>query len=204
MPIPSLILCLVTDLTRAGGITPLLDSISRAITGGVNLVQVRAHELDEAAFASLASDIAETARGRAMVTVNGPVAAALVARADGIHLPENAPRPDLPAEVSLLTGRSVHSVESARRAEAEGADYIILGTVFPSASHPGGPTGGLSLVSGAARAVSIPVIGIGGITAENAAEVISAGASGIAVISAIIGQYDPEAAARGLARAIGL
>ena len=168
------------------------------------MVEVRAHELDAQGMASLAAKITQTARGRATVVVNGPVSAATEAGADGIHMPENAPWPDLSAAPGLITGRSVHGVEAARRAEAEGADYVILGTVFPSASHPGGPTGGLKLVADAARAVSIPVIGIGGITAENAAEVISAGASGIAVISAIIEQHDPEAAARGLARAIGL
>jgi thiamine-phosphate pyrophosphorylase len=102
----------------------------------------------------------------------------------------------------LLIGRSVHDLAAARRAEAEGVDYLLLGTIYPSRSHPGGRTGGPVLVSAVCGAVDRPVIAIGGITAENAGEVMRAGAAGVAVISAILGADDPEAAAAALARVV--
>jgi thiamine-phosphate diphosphorylase len=79
---------------------------------------------------------------------------------------------------------------------------LVLGTVFPSASHPGGPTIGLEGVRDVCAAVNVPVIGIGGITAHNAGDVIRAGASGVAVISAIFDAPDPRAAAAELRAAI--
>jgi len=96
----------------------------------------------------------------------------------------------------------VHSVAAARQAEDEGADMVIAGTVFASKSHPGGATIGIDGLRAICEAVSIPVIGIGGITAENAGDVIRAGAKGVAVISAIVDAVDPRAAATALRRAI--
>ncbi|MGE3599255.1 MAG: thiamine phosphate synthase, partial [Dehalococcoidia bacterium] len=104
--------------------------------------------------------------------------------------------------LGLLRSRAAHGVEAARRAEAEGADWIVLGTIYRSRSHPGGATGGLDLVTQVSETVRVPVIAIGGITSENAGAAISAGASGIAVISAILGAEDPRAAAAAMAEAI--
>jgi thiamine monophosphate synthase len=97
-----------------------------------------------------------------------------------------------------LVGRSVHSISAALKAQEDGADFLVLGTVFPSLSHPGGPAGGLKLVEDVTTIVDVPVIGIGGITPENAGQVVSAGAAGVAVIRAILGDPDPEGAARRL------
>jgi thiamine-phosphate pyrophosphorylase len=97
---------------------------------------------------------------------------------------------------------SVHSIEAALQAERDGADMLVLGTVFPSTSHPAGTTIGLAGVREVCAAVSIPVIGIGGITAQNAGDVIRAGASGVAVISAIFDAPDPRVAAAELRAAI--
>jgi thiamine-phosphate diphosphorylase len=103
---------------------------------------------------------------------------------------------------AIVLSHSVHSLEAALQAERDGADMLVLGTVFPSASHPGGPTIGLEGVREICAAVKIPVIGIGGITAQNAGDVIRAGASGVAVISAIFDAPDPRAAAAELRAAI--
>jgi thiamine-phosphate pyrophosphorylase len=103
---------------------------------------------------------------------------------------------------SLLFSRAVHSVEAARRAEVEGVDFVVLGTIYPSRSHPGGVTGGTELVARVHEVVRVPVIGIGGITCENAGAVIRAGASGVAVISAILAAEDPRAAAAALRDAV--
>lgn len=92
----------------------------------------------------------------------------------------------------------------ARRAEASGASYLIMGTVFPSASHPGGGTIGAKTITAATKEVKIPVIGIGGITSQNASEVIKAGAAGVAVIGAIIGADNPFKAAQDLVLTVGI
>ncbi|MGH2585320.1 MAG: thiamine phosphate synthase, partial [Dehalococcoidia bacterium] len=128
---------------------------------------------------------------------------ALACEADGVHLAGGGAEigeSDLPP--TLLLGRSVHSLDAARRAEAEGADYLVLGTIFPSRSHPGVLTGGTALVAEVSRVVAVPVIAIGGIATENAGAVIEAGASGVAVISAIFAATEPRAAAAALVSVI--
>jgi thiamine-phosphate pyrophosphorylase len=89
-------------------------------------------------------------------------------------------------------------MEAARRAELEGADYLVAGPVFETSSHSGSAAAGIVLIEQITGAVSIPVIGIGGITYANAANVVRAGASGIAVISAILAAPDCGNAARKL------
>ena len=205
--LPERILCLVTDLDRAGGAVNMLCIVRDAVRGGVNMVQVRAHELDERSLATFASDVVAISRdgtGDVIVVVNGPPQIAVDSGADGVHLRERSGlvRSELP--FGLLVGRSVHSLQAAREAEVEGLDYIILGTVFPTASHPGGAAGGVGLISRVTDEVSIPVIGIGGITTENADQVIAAGAVGLAVIGAIIGADSSFEAAKALSLAAGL
>lgn len=202
--LPDRILCLVTDLERAGGEGNLLRIVDEAVRGGVNIVQVRAHELDDEALTKLASGVVESVNRRALVVVNGAPEVAVSAGADGVHLRESSKLQRGDAGSGLLIGKSVHSVESALQAQEDGADYVVLGTIFSSASHPGGQTGGTELVYAVSDRLHIPVVGIGGITTENAGDVIEAGAAGIAVIGAIIGSDDPSSAAGRLASAIGL
>ena len=199
------VLMLVTDRTLTGGIDGLIEQVSRAIEGGVNVVQLREKDLGGGELGSLADSLRSALLGRAALLLNGAPAVALAARADGVHLTEDGLSVASTKRASgnrLLVGQSVHSAESAQRAEREGADYIVLGTIYPSRSHPGGQTGGLTLVEQVTRLLRIPVIAIGGITVKNAADVIRAGADGIAVISAILGQPDPRAAARALRETI--
>jgi len=203
LPLP--ILMLVTDRALAGSSTALVAAVDAALAGGVNAVQVREKELRDHELLPLARDLRAITAGRALLLINGPPALALAVSADGVHLPEDG----LPVAAvrratrgRLLVGRSVHSVEAARAAEAEGADYLILGTIFPSRSHPGGATGGPALAGAVAHAVRVPVIGIGGIDTSNLGTVITAGAAGVAVISAILGQPDPRAAAAMLRAAL--
>lgn len=202
--LPGRILCIVTDLERAGSEAALLHTLSDAVRGGVNMVQVRAHELSRESLTKLATAVVNEIGDDAVVVVNGPSNVAVESGAAGVHLRESDTLDRQVLGTGLLVGQSVHSLESARAAQEAGADYIILGTVFPSASHPGGLTGGAELVRSVTAAITVPVIGIGGITAENAAQVIEAGASGVAVIGAIIGAQDPFGAAHALASAIQL
>ena len=109
---------------------------------------------------------------------------ALAAGAAGVNLPEQ----DIGIEFARglirrgLVGRSVHSVESARRAEVEGADFVIFGPVWRSESHPGVEPVGIEALASVAAAVRIPALAIGGVTAERIREVHAAGAQGYAAI----------------------
>jgi thiamine-phosphate pyrophosphorylase len=199
LPLP--VLMLVTNRHLAGGDDPLLDAVSEAVEGGVNIVQLREKDLDDAALWSLASKVRDAISGRAMLLVNGRLDVAAVTNADGVHLSEIAPAVSTPI-VGLL-GRSVHSLEGAQRAEAEGADYVVFGPVYETASHPGVSAAGIGALAGVVRAVRIPVIAIGGITAERVSDVMSTGAAGIAVIGAVLGSPSPREAAQQLSRGLG-
>jgi len=104
--------------------------------------------------------------------------------AAGVNLPES----DVPVAAARmllgvrLIGRSVHSIGSAQAAEREGADYVIFGPVWESASHPGTAPAGLAALTRVARSVRIPVLAIGGVTVERVAEVLASGAAGYAAI----------------------
>lgn len=202
--IPGKILCLVTDLERAGSDADLVRIVREAVSGGVNMVQVRAHELSPESLRELALAVVNEVGEDAIVIVNGSPGIAESSGAAGVHLRENSPLDRSLLRPETMVGQSAHSLKAALAAEAASADYIVLGTVFPSASHPGDATGGTKLVQEVSSKVSVPIIAIGGITVENAADVMVAGASGIAVISAIIGAPNPLDAARVLARAINL
>ncbi len=96
----------------------------------------------------------------------------------------------------MLISRAVHSIEAAVRAERDGADALVLGTVFPSASHPQGGALGLDCVRAVCNRVRTPVIAIGGVTPSAASDVLCAGARGVAAIGAFLDADDPELAAR--------
>ena len=197
-------LCLVTDRLRCNG-RRIEDVVDAAVDGGVGLVQLREKDLPAAELYALALRLRDVVGRRALLFVNDRVDIALAANADGVQLGENA----LPLEAarqivgdrvrnSLLLGRSVHSVAGALKAEAQGADLLVLGTIFPTASHPGAVAGGSRIVREVGSAVSVPFLGIGGINATNAGEVIAQGAVGAAVITAITTAEDPAAASADL------
>ena len=193
---------LVTDRTLVL-IERLPDAVDAAIRGGVDAVQLREKDLPSDVLVEIGRRLKDVTRGRAALIVNGCVAVARASDADGVHLPEAAPMPPEGERRGLLVGRSVHGLPAARMAEAEGCDYIVAGTVFPSRSHPGGAASGLELIATVRRTVRPPVLAIGGITAQNAGDAVRAGACGVAVISAILGASDPCAAALALRDALG-
>ncbi|HET8943628.1 MAG TPA: thiamine phosphate synthase [Dehalococcoidia bacterium] len=196
------LLMLVTDRCMAGGEDALVDAVAEAVEGGVNAVQLREKDLPKAELLSLSRRLREVTAGRALLLVNGPLDVALEARADGVHLPEHAPAQGGSPEPRVIVGRSVHSVDAAVRAEEEGAGYLVVGPVFETASHPEAQAGGLEIIRKVVSATRVPVLGIGGITSKNAADVMRAGASGVAVISAILGADFPGVAARELRDAV--
>ena len=170
------------------------------------MVQLREKDMPPFELLRLARRLRRITSGRALLIVNDRVDVAMLAGADGVQLGESAlDVPDVRSLVGpdMLIGRSVHSEVGAVDAECQGADYLVLGTVFETASHPEGQVGGPDLVREVTEAVGIPVLGIGGITTDNAAGVMDAGASGVAVITAITMAEDPRTATSELASAVG-
>jgi thiamine-phosphate pyrophosphorylase len=135
----------------------------------------------------------------ALLIVNDRADLALAVGADGLHVGQD----DLPARQArallrpnMILGVSTHDPEQARRAVADGADYVAVGSIFPTTTKPGFQLVGPELIRRVRPEVPVPLVGIGGITAENAAAVLGAGADAVAVISALCAAPDPEAATR--------
>lgn len=176
-----------------------------AVTGGATMIQVRWKDGTPAEILELTRALVAVLP--VPVLVNDRVDIALAAGAAGAHLgwddpPLEALRPHLPA--GFLLGLSVGSEEEAARAPAT-ADYWSVGPCFvtPTKSDAGAPLGPEGFAALARLAPEgVPVIGIGGITASNARSVIDVGAAGVALIGAVVGAKDPEAAARTIRVAI--
>lgn len=180
-----------------------LESARLALAGGADVIQLRDKRLPGRELYLLAKEIRTlTAGSGALLIVNDRVDVALAAGADGVHLgqddlPVAAARRIVPPE--FIIGVSVGSVEEALQAEKDGADYVALSPVFDTGSKgDAGPGLGLETLRDIRSAVTVPVVAIGGICRNNVSAVIEAGADGVAVISAVIGQADVEAAARDL------
>ncbi len=191
-------LCLVTDRDRTAS-GDIVATVCAALSGGVGMVQLREKDLPASHLLNLARRLRKATAGKALLVVNDRVDIAMMAAADGVQLGENALDVTSVRRLvgpDMLIGRSVHSAVGAVQAESAGADFLVLGTLFETASHPGARTGGLGLVREVTGSVRIPVLGIGGVTSENAGEVIAAGADGAAAITAITMAPNPAAAVR--------
>ncbi len=199
--LPAPCLMLVTDRTLCGGADGLVAAVEAAVWGGVDAVQLREKDLSPEDLLRLARQLRQVTAGRALFLVNERLDVALAVAADGLHLPEAAPAVQRPRPDFLL-GRSVHSLAAACRAEAAGVDYVIAGPVYETRAHPGAPPAGLPLVEEISHAVPLPVLAIGGVTAGRVEEVVRAGASGVAVISAVLAAPSPGDAARRLRAAL--
>lgn len=185
-----------------------LATTEALLRAGAPLVQVRTKAIDDRARLRTASVVLSAARAvGATCLVNDRVDIALAAGADGVHVGAD----DLPAAVArrllgrdAIVGATCRDAEDARRAQAEGASYLGVGPVFATSTKTGlpdpmGPRG----VEAVAAAVDVPVIAISGITADNAAAVLDAGAWGVAVVGAVYGAVDPVASLRQLMELTG-
>jgi thiamine-phosphate diphosphorylase len=170
-----------------------------AVACGADAIHIRERDLPDDELLSVVRSVQTALTGTdCVVMVNSRVDIALRSGADGVHLPEHGSSPDEARKLlpdGSLIGQSVHSRESALRAEQGGADYLIAGHVFETGSKPGQSGRGLEFIRQVSGAVHIPVIAIGGITPDNVAQVIDAGAFGAAVLSAILAVDDPGAVA---------
>ncbi len=190
---------LVTDRTLCP-LERLAEVVADSVAAGVDAVQLREPGLPATEWLPVARDLRRVTAGRALLFINGDVALAHAVGADGLHFGERAAGEACPP--GLLVSRAIHSATAAQAAERAGADLLVLGTLYPSRSHPGGQTGGVALVRAVTRVSTLPVLGIGGVTADNAGKVVAAGACGVAVISAILAPENPAAAARRLRAAV--
>jgi thiamine-phosphate pyrophosphorylase len=207
-----------------------LPRVLAAVTGGVDWVQLRdksasalelyehARSLQAAlALGPRASGVGEyppasprprvpaSRRPRPGLSINDRLDVALAVGAEGVHLAGKS----LPVRTAcrlaggrLVIGRSVHSLEEACEAAAEGVDYVTFGHVFPTHSKPGSPPRGPEQLAEIVAAVDVPVLAIGGIHVANLDSVLATGCAGVAVISAILSAPDPEQAARDLRGAL--
>ena len=184
------VFCLVTDRRRFGASweDALVRRVRAAAVEGVHLIQVRERDLDGGPLTRLATACVDAVGGTsARVLVNDRFDVALAAGAHGVHLRSDsfaASRIRASAPRGFLIGRSVHSVsDAAATADGGAVNYLIFGTVFESSSKPERGAAGLHELAAVASATRIPVLAIGGMTFGSIADVMRAGAAGVAGIS---------------------
>ncbi|MDR1831233.1 MAG: thiamine phosphate synthase [Fusobacteriaceae bacterium] len=195
----------VTDRAWIGE-NSLALQVESALKGGVSCVQLREKDLPFADFLAEAREIKNLCRRYDVpFIVNDNVDIAIATGADGVHIGQS----DEPVEVvrkripgDMLLGVSAQTVEDALRAEAQGADYLGVGAVFPTATKPDAITVSKETLASICKAVRIPVVAIGGITKENLPTLCDTGIAGVALVSAVFAARDIERECRALKTAI--
>lgn len=184
-----------------------LELARLAIRGGADTIQFRQKGGTTREMIQIARQLKRLCSDNGVTfIVNDRLDVAIAAEADGVHLGQD----DFPIPLARelygrdrIIGGSAATLEEAYKCLAEGADYIGFGPIYPTASKENaGPVTGIELLKETVKAIPLPIIAIGGINAENTAEVIEAGAHGIAVISAVCCHENPEQAARTLYKAL--
>lgn len=196
-------LYVITDSRLVPG-NQLPERVAAAIDGGARIVQYRDKGSDATRRRQEAQALAQLCRLRGVIfLVNDDVALAKAVAADGIHLGQSDESiADARAELGddAVVGISCHdSLGLALRAERQGADYVAFGRFFPSQTKPQAPPAQLSVLRAARQALRIPIVAIGGVTPDNGAALLAAGADALAVIHGVFGMPDVKEAARAYA-----
>ncbi|HUG35705.1 MAG TPA: thiamine phosphate synthase [Candidatus Limnocylindrales bacterium] len=183
-----------------------ISVLEAVLAGGGRLVQLREKTLPLAELFPLAEAVRQRCRqAGARFIVNDRVDLALAVDAEGLHVGQD----DMPAAVArrllrpgMILGVSTHDETQARQALRDGADYVAVGSIFPTGSKAGFQLVGPALVRKLQPEIPVPLVAIGGITEDNVGQVMEAGADSVAVISAVCGAPDPAEATRSFLRRI--
>lgn len=194
-------LYLVTDRDILGN-RDLVAELEKAIKGGVSIIQLREKNLSTKEFYYLATKVRILTYAYSIpFIINDRIDIALAVDADGVHIGLD----DMPVKVARkllgqdkLIGSSVNCVEEAIRFEKEGSDYLGVGAMYPTSTKLDAEAVTIDTLRAIKAAVSIPIVGIGGINETNASNIIKTGVDGIAVVSAILGKKDVFVATKGL------
>jgi thiamine-phosphate pyrophosphorylase len=184
----------------AGGGRDLGQLLDAVLAGGCRVVQLREKTMPLSDLYPVARALQRRCReAGCLFIINDRVDLALAVDADGVHVGQD----DLPAREArsllrsgMILGVSTHDEGQARRARDDGADYVAVGSMYPTGSKPGFRLVGPDLLRLVRLEIPVPLVAIGGITVDNVAEVIRAGADAVAVISAVCAAADPAAATR--------
>lgn len=179
-----------------------LKTIEDAINGGVSVVQIREKTKDTLDFYNLALKVKEiTAKYNVPLIINDRVDVALAIDADGVHIGQS----DMPCDVTRklvgpnkIVGVSAATIDEAKKAEKDGANYIGTGAVFPTATKDDAPKITKKDLKEIVESINIPVVAIGGITLDNASELTNTGIKGLSVVSAIMSSDNPRESAEKL------
>lgn len=196
-----MLLYAVTDQAWTGKQT-LYEQVEAALKGGVTCVQLREKALDETAFLQEARDICALCRRYGVpFIVNDNVDIAVACGADGVHVgQEDMEAGEVRRRVGedMILGVSVHTVEEARQAVRDGADYLGLGAVFPTGTKTDADVMPGDMIRAICGAVDVPTVAIGGLNRSNILQLSGSGVDGAALVSAIFGAEDIEGACREL------
>lgn len=187
-------LYLVTD--KSDDVEKFLKTIEEGIKGGVSVVQIREKTADTLDFYNLALKVKEiTTKYDVPLIINDRVDVALAIDAEGVHVGQS----DMPCDVTRklvgpdkIVGVSAATIDEAKKAEKDGADYIGSGAVFPTATKDDAPKITKKDLKEIVNSINIPVVAIGGITLENAHELSDTGIAGLSVVSAIMSSDNPK------------
>lgn len=189
-----LTLYLVTD--NSDDVKKFLKTIEEGIKGGVTVVQIREKTADTLDFYNLALKVKEiTTKYKVPLIINDRVDIALAIDADGVHVGQS----DMPCDVTRkligedkILGVSAATIDEAKKAQKDGADYIGTGAVFPTATKDDAPSVTKNELKEIVKSIDIPVVAIGGINLENASQLTDTGIAGLSVVSAIMSSDNPK------------
>ncbi len=202
MAAPSLLV--ITD--RNNTALPISDVMAQALQAGCRWIMVREKDLATAELCPIVQATVAVAKDfGATVSVNNDFTAASICKVKAVHLPQGQPVATIRRVMGpeTLIGVSAHSVSEAQLASAEGANYLTASPVFPTDSKPGyGPALEAEGLAAIVASVSIPVLALGGVTAENAGACIAAGAAGVAVMGSVMRSSNPGEVVSGLIAAL--
>jgi thiamine-phosphate pyrophosphorylase len=185
-----------------------LDTAHKIIEGGAKVIQLRDKQNKKGELLLVAQKLKELcSQAGVLFIINDYLDLAMAVDADGLHIgQEDLPLPVIRRELPIdkIVGCSVTTVSQAKKAQNEGADYIAVGSIFPTTTKIGATVVGVDILKELKRIVSTPVVAIGGINQNNIGEVLAAGADAVAVISAVLGEKDAKGAVKKLVAKIDL